>query len=391
VTVATELGASLRYGVRVEKLAKKHGGFQALDEVSFDVPEGSFCTLLGPSGCGKTTTLRLLAGLDRPDSGQIWIGPQLVSSRHTFVEPERRRVGLVFQSYALWPHMTVGDQVAYPLRARGVRRDSTRDKVRKVLDLVGLSEHFTRYPAELSGGQQQRVALARAIVSEPSLLLLDEPLSNLDAELRQLMRTELIELHRRIKITTIYVTHDQLEAMSLSDIVIVMNSGRIVESGSPRTIYDHPRTAYTASFVGSANLIPGRIVDTDNATATIQLRDGTVITGLSDDNLTAGEEAVLAIKPEDVILRNAANSGANTLTAEVVLQQYLGTHVMLRLRILGTDIRALADKSYLLDAGDRVLVNLPPDRVGIFAHKERSWAKSSRREIEVTPGSGVKG
>ncbi len=236
----------------------------ACDGVSFEVPEGKFFTLLGPSGCGKTTTLRAIAGLERPDHGEIELGGAVVySSRHrVFVPPNHRDIGMVFQSYAIWPHMTVFDNVAFPLRVSPTRpaRSEIRSRVRRALATVRLDGLEGRPATRLSGGQQQRLALARALVREPKLLLLDEPMSNLDAKLREQMRLELRALQRQLEITTIYVTHDQVEALAMSNFVAVMHEGRIAQIGPPREIYERPATQFVTDFIGSTNLLPGRVV-----------------------------------------------------------------------------------------------------------------------------------
>jgi iron(III) transport system ATP-binding protein len=367
---ADERQMTVSRGVQVRRLSKSHGKNHSLQEVSFDVPERSFCTLLGPSGCGKTTTLRLLAGLDRPDTGEVSIGGRLVNSKSVFVTPDQREVGFVFQAYALWPHMTVFDQVAYPLRLRRKTRRAVRDAVANILNIVGLTAKVDRYPSELSGGEQQRVALARAMVFEPKVLLLDEPLSNLDAALRRQMRRQLVELHRLTKVTTIYVTHDQEEAMALSDQVIVMANGLIVESGSPRNVYEHPRTLYTASFVGTANLLPGTVTAIDTAMNSVELTlddDQKVTVTRSDPEIKAGDRVVLAIKPEDIQVRPLGQSGAGILTAVVRITEFLGSRATLRLAIGGTEIRLPVDKSTDLAPDDCVSVFIPADLAVLFS------------------------
>jgi ABC-type Fe3+/spermidine/putrescine transport system ATPase subunit len=357
-------------GVNVRGLSKSHGNNRSLRGVSFEVPASSFCTLLGPSGCGKTTTLRLLAGLDRPDTGDVSIGGRLVNSNSVYVAPERREVGFVFQAYALWPHMTVFDQVAYPLRVRRMPRHAIKDSVAKILDVVGLTAKVDRYPSELSGGEQQRVALARAMVFEPKVLLLDEPLSNLDAALRRQMRRQLMEVHRLTQVTTIYVTHDQEEAMALSDQVIVMANGSIVESGAPRDVYEHPKTLYTASFVGTANLLPG-IVTAMNAAKNvveITLDDGQKASGtLAGAGVEIGERAVLAVKPEDVQVLTSEQVTSGALRAVVRMVEFLGSRAILRLSIAGTEIRLPVDKSTELAADDQVFASVPIALASVFS------------------------
>jgi iron(III) transport system ATP-binding protein len=234
---------------------------KAAQNVSFDVPEGKLFTLLGPSGCGKTTTLRSIAGLEKPTEGEIEVGGRIVysSGKGIFVAPNKRNFGMVFQSYAIWPHMNVFQNVAFPLEVRRLPKKEIREKVMRVLQAVALDELVDRDATKLSGGQQQRLALARALVMEPQLLLLDEPLSNLDAKLRDRMRSELKRLQRDLNLTTVYVTHDQSEALALSHEIAVMNEGRVVQVGTPRQIYEQPTEKFVADFVGSTNFIGGTV------------------------------------------------------------------------------------------------------------------------------------
>src|SRR5437773_8359090 len=245
----------------------ERGGVRAVEDVSFTVEEGQFYTLLGPSGCGKTTTLRCVAGLERTDEGRIVVDGRIVSSHspNVFVPPHKRDIGMVFQSYAIWPHMTVFENVAFPLRVskQRVSRSEISRRVEEALSLVELGGYGGRMATQLSGGQQQRLALARALVREPKLLLLDEPLSNLDAKLRERMRFELRELQRRLRITTLYVTHDQIEALSMSNVIAVMNAGVIVQEGAPREIYLQPKSKFVANFIGSTNQLAGRVARID--------------------------------------------------------------------------------------------------------------------------------
>lgn len=364
----------------VEGLVKSFGPKVAVSDISFSVPEGSFVTLLGPSGCGKSTTLRLIAGLENPDAGTITVRGHLVNGPNTRVPAEKRNMGFVFQSYALWPHMTAYDQVAYPLQVRGVPKDKVRDLVAEVLDTVGLSLETTRLPSELSGGQQQRVALARALVFSPDILLLDEPLSNLDAELRSQMRAELHNLQRRIKVTTVYVTHDQLEALSLSDAVIVMDQGKIREAGPPRQIYEHPRDFVTATFVGGATTIEGTIAGVADGYADLLIGGAVTIRGVSD-SVTDGDAAVLSIKPEDLIVRPIdAVPFENEAIATIVSTMYFGTHVQLELALGDVMVRGYAPKATDFALGSSVRIAFPAERVSIFAsHRptdETGWSPS---------------
>ena len=257
-------------GLNTEYKTQRGPSVKAAQDVSFEVPVGKLFTLLGPSGCGKTTTLRSIAGLEKPTSGEIEVGGKVVysSSRGVFVAPNKRNFGMVFQSYAIWPHMNVFENAAFPLRVRRARmsRKDLQDKVMRVLGAVQLDHLAEREATKLSGGQQQRLALARALVMEPQLLLLDEPLSNLDAKLRERMRFELKRIQRELGLTTIYVTHDQSEALALSHEIAVMSEGRVVQIGQPRDIYQRPKSKFVADFIGSTNFLDGRIVSRDQAT-----------------------------------------------------------------------------------------------------------------------------
>src|SRR6266508_1379205 len=247
-------------GIQIERLTKRFGAVIAVRDLSLDIRDREFVTLLGPSGCGKTTLLRLIAGFMAPDEGVIRVGSVTLSTPAGVVPPERRGMGMVFQNYAVWPHRTAYQNVAFGLEVRKVGRAETRARVARVLELVNLAGLERRYPSELSGGQQQRVALARSLVVEPGILLLDEPLSNLDAKLRERMRWELKELQRHTGITFVYVTHDQSEAMALSDHVAVLHGGELAQLGVPREVYTHPASKTVADFMGLVNLIPGRVV-----------------------------------------------------------------------------------------------------------------------------------
>ncbi|HXF82099.1 MAG TPA: ABC transporter ATP-binding protein [bacterium] len=279
--------------VRLQRVTKRFGPIVAVDDVTLEVPAGWLVTLLGPSGCGKTTTLRIVAGLEHPTSGRVYIGDEDV----TPLPASSRSVTMVFQSYALFPHLTVFENVAYGLRIARIPEDALRAQVAAALELVGLPQVGERYPAQLSGGQQQRVALARALVMKPRVLLFDEPLSNLDAKLRKRVRAEIRELQRRLGITSIYVTHDQAEALALSDVIVVMNQGRIEQVGSPVDLYRRPATRFVADFIGEANLLPGRYAE------------GTVTVGpytfpFRQDGVRPGPVTVVA-RPETVQVETA--------------------------------------------------------------------------------------
>jgi ABC-type Fe3+/spermidine/putrescine transport system ATPase subunit len=270
----------------------------AVHDVSFELNAGEVLTLLGPSGCGKSTTLRMIAGLEAPDEGEIWVRGRLVASpaARIMIPPERRKVGLVFQSYAIWPHMTAADNIAYPLKLRRVDRDTIASKVAEIIRLVKLDGLGGRMPTELSGGQQQRVALARALVYEPDLLLLDEPLSNLDSVLRKEMRVQLRSLQARLGTTVLYVTHDQEEALAVSDRIAVMRAGRIEQIATPRAIYEQPATPFVAGFIGTTNLLNGSVRSRDGELAEIAFAGTAIRTNCARGN--PGESVVMSLRPE---------------------------------------------------------------------------------------------
>lgn len=301
--------------VRLENIVKTFGETVALKGISLHIKHGELFTLLGPSGCGKSTTLRIIAGLDLPDSGKIWFDKDEV----TYLSSSERGAVLVFQNYALWPHMSVFDNVAYGLKIKKLPKDEIEKKVKWALELVKLTGFEDRYPTQLSGGQQQRVAIARALVVEPKLLLLDEPLSNLDAKLRLEMRSEIRRIQRELGITVIYVTHDQEEAMAISDRIAVMNVGTVEQVGTPKDIYENPRTEFVASFMGKTNVIPARVVERDGDRVVVEFEhfrlDGLTYTEKSDN-------VVIVIRPERISLKPVENS--ISLTGKVDLVEYYG-------------------------------------------------------------------
>jgi iron(III) transport system ATP-binding protein len=284
--------------VSLRGLSKKFTEAAAVDALDLEIADGEFVSLLGPSGCGKTTTLRLLAGFLQPDAGEIRVDGELISSPRLVVPPERRNMSMIFQSYAVWPHMTVGQNVAYGLKFKKLSPREVDAKVTKVLELVHLASLKDRYSAELSGGQQQRVALARALIVEPRILLMDEPLSNLDANLREEMRFEIRRLHEEFKITTVYVTHDQAEAMATSDRIAVLDRGRLVQVGKPMEIFDRPRTRFVAEFVGKANILIGRL----ESDGSMVLGNGEKIRVQSGGNVAASGPAAVCLRPHNLVL-----------------------------------------------------------------------------------------
>jgi ABC-type Fe3+/spermidine/putrescine transport system ATPase subunit len=312
--------------IAVRELGKRFGPVLAVDRVSLDIRDGELFTLLGPSGCGKTTLLRLIAGFHRPDGGRIEFDGRDV----TDLPAHARNIGMVFQNYALWPHMTVFQNIAYGLRLRGMRGTELEARVAEGLRTVNLPGLGGRYPGQLSGGQQQRVALARALVLNPGILLLDEPLSNLDAKIRVQVRSEIRTLQQELGITTVYVTHDQEEALSLSDRVAVMRDGRILQLGPPRDLYERPRTRFIADFVGTNNLVPGTVVGAAGERVTVDTALGR-LQGRpphGGDSLTVGRATVLAIRPENVTVgapgAGAASGDGNRCAGRIALAAYLG-------------------------------------------------------------------
>lgn len=309
----------LEPAVRLDGLSKTYPGAQAraVDALSLDIEHGEVFTLLGPSGCGKTTTLRMVAGLETPDEGDIRFGGRevVISSRRFRLPPDKRDVGMVFQSYAIWPHMTVEENVAFPLAARRVRRSEMRDRVARALELVNLPGLQKRPAPLLSGGQQQRVALARALVIEPKVLLLDEPFSNLDAKLREQMRVELKLLQRRLNIAILFVTHDQIEALSLSSRVALMNLGVVQQQGPPQALYEEPANEFVRDFIGKTVLLRGRVIGGNpSGQAAVAVRGGPdcVIFGRSynPEGLETGQDVRIAVRPEDVSVRRAESGEA---------------------------------------------------------------------------------
>lgn len=346
---------------------------RAIDEVSFSIQAGEVFTLLGPSGCGKSTTLRSIAGLEHPDSGRIAIGGRTVFSGRDKMSlpPERRALSMVFQSYAIWPHMNVFANVAFPLevlprRQRPGRRE-IRDRVERVLATVHLDGLGERPAVKLSGGQQQRLALARALVTDPDLLLLDEPLSNLDAKLRESMRMELKRLQQSLGLTALYVTHDQGEALALSSRIAVMNQGRIVQIGTPREIYDAPNCRFVAEFIGTSNIVSGVVARLDGDSAEITTEHGT-IRSHSWKDIRPGDDVLLIIRPEDITFRDpdAVPTDANGWSGSVLAGAYLGEAVDYVVSVGGQEMRCRENPSESGRVDTKVFLQVPPTRVHVL-------------------------
>jgi iron(III) transport system ATP-binding protein len=347
-----------------KKYAGKEGDHAAVSDVSLTIASGEFVTLLGPSGCGKTTTLRLIAGYLIPDTGEIRVADRVLSSPQSVVPPESRGMGMVFQNYAVWPHKTVFENVSFGLMIRKVSKTEARERVARVLELVNLAGLESRYPSELSGGQQQRVALARSLVVEPAVLLLDEPLSNLDAKLRERMRVELKTLQRRTGITFIYVTHDQSEALALSDHIAVMHEGRLQQYGTPREVYCEPANHIVADFMGLVNLIPARLVEVSGQSSVFDSGPFRITMPLPG-GMQAGDRAELAIRPETIRLSSAALPGA--FPARVEEQTYLGNLIEYVLSAGELQLRVQADAQAYFPVGSNVFALIDAQQCRAFA------------------------
>jgi iron(III) transport system ATP-binding protein len=354
--------------------------FNALDSVSLEVKEGQFFTLLGPSGCGKTTMLRCIAGLETPDAGRILINGQAVvdAARRQFVPPNRRKIGMVFQSYAIWPHMNVFENVAFPLRVspQKISEDEIRRKVRDALATIRMSDYESRQATRLSGGQQQRLAMARALVMNPRLLLLDEPLSNLDALLREAMRLELARLQKEHGITTNYVTHDQSEALALSDQIALMNHGRIVQTGTPQEIYRNPATAFVADFIGTTNLLRGDLVETGPGRSVVTWNGQPLFSDAQCD-APMGEKVAISVRPSDIRICNSpkVEDPTNAVRGRVVQQSFLGTMIDYVVDVQGVEVRAWGSPHEIFKVGEDVNLRFRSDCMPVFKDDRQASAQ----------------
>jgi iron(III) transport system ATP-binding protein len=350
--------------LRIRHVSKRFGSFTALSDVDLDIQAGEFVSFLGPSGCGKTTLLRAISGLDVQSEGSIHQAGRDISA----LPVNRRDFGIVFQSYALFPNLSIRDNVAYGLTSVGRGRPEIDKRVTELLSLVGLGDQAAKYPAQLSGGQQQRVALARALALSPTLLLLDEPLSALDARVRARLRGEVRDLQRRLGITTIMVTHDQEEALTMSDRIVVMNRGRIEQVGTPDEIYRHPATPFVADFVGKMNFLRGKLLAADSADV-----NGARLSFAEPINLGPGTDVTVCLRPEDVVVRDIQPGRANAIEVSVGVMEFVGNHFSTTLHANGTSLNLSADFSMNLvrdlgiAPGATITVVLPPDRLRVFA------------------------
>ncbi|GAC1324519.1 MAG: ABC transporter ATP-binding protein [Chloroflexota bacterium] len=351
--------------LRLIDLQKRYGDAAAVRGISIGVRDGELLALLGPSGCGKTTTLQLLAGFLEPDGGEIWADDRLLSSVQGVVPPERRNMGMVFQGYALWPHMTVAQNVSFGLQMRRANRSDIGQALDWVLGIVNLRGYENRYPHELSGGQQQRVALARSLVVRPDTLLLDEPLSNLDANLREQMRFEIRRVHQETNITMVYVTHDQAEAMVIADRIAVLNGGVVEQIGAPGEIFDQPASRFVAGFIGQANCLPVKAVDGH----TVRLVDS-LFQHAGGAEIDGGSALALAVRPAAVqVVRDTETApSTNTVRARLVSDVYLGDQRDLRFELRdGTSVRVLVSSAAGVEIGSEALLHIPSQHCRLVA------------------------
>jgi iron(III) transport system ATP-binding protein len=352
--------------IEIRNLYKSFKEVVAINHIQLEVDQGEMLTLLGPSGCGKTTTLRCIAGLEKPGEGDIVIDGKPMLSQG-FVQPSKRGIGMVFQNYAVWPHMRVYNNIVYGLKIQKMPRPEIKQKAQKVLKLVGLSGLEDRYPSQLSGGQQQRVALARALVGNPKVLLLDEPLSNLDAKLREELRFEIKSLVRRMGITSVYVTHDQAEAMVISDRIAVMNSGNIVQLGTPQEIYAKPATRFVADFIGTMNFIPGEVVEVLADTGAVHIRTDfseKMLCQTADSGSAApGTKVYASIRPEDVeVSAEPPQASDNVFKGTIAHRAYLGNFLFFFVSVNGIMIRVQVPHHLPQEEGQELYLRLNPDK-----------------------------
>jgi ABC-type Fe3+/spermidine/putrescine transport system ATPase subunit len=371
--------------LEVRNLVKIFGKLTAVDNVSFKVEQGEVVTLLGPSGCGKTTTLRMVAGFEKPNAGEVEIAGRMVvaTNRRINVPPERRDIGMVFQSYAIWPHMTVFQNVAFPLNVRRANRQEIKRRVEETLELVGLANFSDRPAILLSGGQQQRVSLARALVYSPSILLLDEPLSNLDAKLREQMRIEIKRLQQQLGFTVLFVTHDQIEAMSLSTRLALMNQGRIEQIGAPQDVYEHPQTPFVEDFLGRILRFRGKIIEKRHGFDIVEfdgLKNLQIRIPESLDGARVGKRVLVAIRPEDTqIERSGGGNRDNVIPCDVENILHLGRDLELVLRVGGRICTLTVPRERGMEPCRAIGLHLPPENL-------RVWVTDTELENEIEAG-----
>ncbi len=352
--------------IEIQNLFKRFKDVVAINRIQLEIDQGEMLTLLGPSGCGKTTTLRCIAGLEKPEEGDIVIDGKPMLSKG-FVPPSKRGIGMVFQNYAVWPHMKVYNNIVYGLKILKMSKQQINEKAHKVLEMVGLSGLEDRYPSQLSGGQQQRVALARALVGNPKVLLLDEPLSNLDAKLREELRFEIKSLVRRMGITSVYVTHDQAEAMVISDRIAVMEAGNVVQLGTPQEIYARPANRFVADFIGTMNFMAGEVIEVQKDTDTVHVRtefSEKLLCKTSDSAaLSPGTEVYASIRPEDVeVFTESPKAGENVFKGTIAHKAYLGNFLFFFVSVNETMIRVQVPHYLPQEEGQELYLRLNPEK-----------------------------
>jgi iron(III) transport system ATP-binding protein len=356
--------------IEIRNLFKRFKKVVAVNHIDLEVKEGEMLTVLGPSGCGKTTTLRCIAGLEKPEEGDIVIDGKPMLSEG-FVHPSKRGIGMVFQNYAVWPHMKVYKNIVYGLKIQKIPKQSIKERAQQVLELVGLAGLEERYPGQLSGGQQQRVALARALVGNPKVLLLDEPLSNLDAKLREELRFEIKSLVRRMGITSVYVTHDQAEAMVISDRIAVMDSGNVVQIGTPEEIYEKPANRFVADFIGTMNFMSGEVVqvfqDTDEVHVRTEFSEKMLCKTSSISVITPGKKVYASIRPEDVeVFTEPPQGRENLFKGTIAHKAYLGNFLYFFVSVNGNMIRVQAPHNLPREEGQEIYLFLNPEKCSIL-------------------------
>jgi len=350
--------------LKVNNLSKSFGNVKAVQGVNFEAAEGEVLSLLGPSGCGKTTTLRCIAGFENPDRGEIYLDNRKITS----IPPEKRGIGMVFQNYALWPHMTVYGNLAFGLQIRKVPKPEIDKRIKRVLNMVQLEGYENRYPRQMSGGQQQRIAMARALVFEPEIMLLDEPLSNLDAQLREEMRFEFTELQKKLGITAVYVTHDQAEALVISDKIVILNQGEIVQSGSPKEIYSNPKNKFVAGFIAVTSFINGRIdsFTEEKKKVIVKTDDGLVIHGFNN-SFDIGQKVSVAMRMNVIkFIQDENKNDKNTVNmfrGKIIQSSYLGNIIDYKIKVGNWEVRTNSDAKYNFKIGEEVTFYLSPEDI----------------------------
>jgi len=356
--------------LKVKNLSKNFGKVKAVQDVTFEATEGKVLSLLGPSGCGKTTTLRCIAGFENPDQGEIYLDNRKI----TPFPPEKRGIGMVFQNYALWPHMTVYGNLAFGLQIKKVPKPEIDKRIKIVLSMVQLDGYESRYPRQMSGGQQQRIAMARALVFEPEIMLLDEPLSNLDAKLREEMRFEFTELQRKLGITAIYVTHDQAEALVISDKIVILNHGKIVQSGSPKEIYSNPKNKFVAGFIAVSTFIDGSVDSflEGKKNVVVKSDDGFIING-TNDNLSIGQRVSVVMRMNTIkFIQNESKvekNKVNIFRGKIIQSSYLGENIDYKIKLGKWEVRTSVEAKYDFKLGDAVTFYLSPEDIIVTREK----------------------